>query len=173
MNFNEIVQLAHKIESEIIKDPEKSFLNFKAQWLVLDFEERRLIAPGIIDFCTLKLGSDNYIPQNINSAEQKICCTGIINFITDGFNGRPSFGTLDLADGINQVDIATVFKLLIDIGYITNTDDETARVMTRVFGFNQDFKRYSYFQDDIKLIQSALKFKRKIDNSNLLRGQNK
>src|SRR5579864_2145950 len=112
MTFKEIVQLAREIESEIIKDPEKGFKNFRAKWLGLESDEKRLIASPIIDFCNLKLSPDNYIPLPNNLAEQKLCCTGIINFISDEFNGQPWFGTLELGEGIKEVHIAAVFKLI-------------------------------------------------------------
>jgi hypothetical protein len=168
MTFQEIAAEVQTIRAELMNDPDKGFKSFKSKWIELSPEERKQLAPGLVDYCQLKLTTTN--PQPSTTEAHRACFSAVLNFINGHYTGQPWFGHLDIDETKSAIELAAVIKLLYDLRYIDNTLAEISQVFGYVFNVKASTLD-SYFTQSERLQNAAIEFSLKVGDSNLVRGK--
>ncbi|BFG70151.1 hypothetical protein KACHI17_10320 [Sediminibacterium sp. KACHI17] len=170
MTFKEIVDFQKRILDSILENPENGFASFKAEWMKLTFEDKRLAAPLLIKYCMDKVNEPFDEKYKMDDYEykiktEKIALSAMYNFIDDEFRGRLDFGHLKFGPKIKPVDITAVFKLLYDLKYLDNTLSDIEQVIVRLFDLPDNTTISSYLADSQKIKGAAVEFKNAIAGS--------
>jgi hypothetical protein len=168
MTLFELQESQDEIISAIHQKPSDAYEVFLKCWdSISDIDDKRILATEIIKECDATNSRDGYeLPLDARRQFKlrKLCCSKIAIYISDDLNGRPWFGTLKLGPGIADKEIAAVFKLLKDLKYIENTNQEISQVISRVIeGKESSF--FSYLENpERKLKNAAIEFKKRVND---------
>jgi hypothetical protein len=171
MTFKEVKEFIKKIIEEVKNDPPEGWEFFMIKWPSLTPDEKRLAGPFIMLHCQSQKDdvSDVYGEKFLYITDEKICCVAIYNFIHDELNGKPYFGNLLInPKKAKIVDIAVVFKLLVELEYFKNSEEQVSVIVNRLFGFTGNTTILSYMSDLKKTRIAAKRFKIAANKSKFL-----
>lgn len=109
MTFQDIAASIQDIRTALMENPDLGFMKFKNKWIELNTEERKQLAPGLIEYCTLKLTTTN--PQPSTTEAHRACFNAILNFINGHYAGQPWFGHLDIGEKKRRYRTGSRYKI--------------------------------------------------------------
>lgn len=165
MKPKEIIEFTNSIIHTIILDPGEAFEFFKKKWLTLTFDEKKACRPFISKFCEQRAGSESLHPQRPeNFEETKICSQIVLDYLNEEKSGVVHYGTIKLNSGTKPKDIAYIFSLLKDMGYIDTSKEEMAQILIQVFGIRgiTENTMKQYMTQKSIVLSSKTKFQNKL-----------
>ena len=115
-----------------VKDSNKGFKYFLEKWNELAKEDADALKNALKAMCMQELSKEDYISSSFFEFEQ------VYNYIDKKENYYPDTNKLTLANGASDKAIVKIFKQLKTSGYIDNTNEETAKIVSMVFNIKYD-----------------------------------
>jgi hypothetical protein len=147
MEIKKLKFLFDYLVKNINASPEDTYNFFKAEWPKLSYDEREILRAIIGSYVSADLLHDETYP------EFQFYWLAILQEAKTEYQGDNYQGKFILSDTIKDIQIAKLFYDLKSHGYIENTIEELATLVSNLFGLKYS-TIYSYLNDPKKLIKT-------------------
>ena len=110
-----------------IKDTSKGFNYFIEKWMNLDKEEIESLKTPLLTMCLKEMEIINQLSDSYFEFQK------VSNYLIENGEYKPDIKKFNLTNGTSDKAIVKLFMKLDDLGFINNTNEEIANLVSQVF----------------------------------------